>query len=471
MQKKLFYIAMIAALWLPGLLHSCQREEEYAIDVAGIEFSSDTVAFDTVFTQMGTTTHQLKVYNRGDKAVCLNEVTLEGGYGSRFRLNVDGDTNMTARDVEIAAGDSIFVFVRANIRPNLLTEPFLIEDAILFRTDKGQKRLPLTAYGRNAIYHVPTDTLHNADGSPLIDGTFGKPYAYSVIDCENWRHELPHVIVGYAVVDSRHTLSLQAGEELYFHNDAVLWVYDSATLEVHGTSEQPVLFTSVRQDGRYKTLPGQWGYVWLSKGSCNNVIDHACIENAYVGLLIDSCSNSNPTVRISNTQILNHSYAGIISQTAYVEGDNMLVANCGTATVVMQYGGDYTFTNSTFANYWRYDTRKYPSVFVVNTRNYSGVHYVWPLQARMSDCIIYGNRVEGEMYVELENDMVEASLVLNHCLVRGGEWDEDPKFVDPTKNDYHLAEDSPAIGIGYRYGDESQDTVSSILKNKKLKNK
>ena len=266
-------------------------------------------------------------------------------------------------------------------------------------------------------------------------------------------------------------MSLQAGEELYFHNDAVLWVYDSATLEVHGTSEQPVLFTSVRQDGRYKTLPGQWGYVWLSKGSCNNVIDHACIENAYVGLLIDSCSNSNPTVRISNTQILNHSYAGIISQTAYVEGDNMLVANCGTATVVMQYGGDYTFTNSTFANYWRYDTRKYPSVFVVNTRNYSGVHYVWPLQARMSDCIIYGNRVEGEMYVELENDLVEASLVLNHCLVRGGEWDEDPKFVDPTKNDYHLAEDSPAIGIGYRYGDESQDTVSSILKNKKLKNK
>jgi hypothetical protein len=46
------------------------------------------------------------------------------------------------------------------------------------------------------------------------------------------------------------------------------------------------------------------------------------------------------------------------------------------------------------------------------------------------------------------------SARLDHCLVRGGEWDEDPKFVDPSSGDYHLAEDSPALGIGYQYPDE-----------------
>ena len=38
-----------------------------------------------------------------------------------------------------------------------------------------------------------------------------------------------------------------------------------------------------------------------------------------------------------------------------------------------------------------------------------------------------------------------------HCLVKGGEWDEDPMFVDVEEDDYHLQEDSPAQGIGYQF--------------------
>ncbi len=452
MLRRVLYIVLITVLLVPGMLASCGKEEAYASGLDGLEFSCDTMAFDTVFTQMGTTTRQFKVYNRGAEDVRLEGVTLAGGYGSRFRLNVDGDTAMVARDVAIAAGDSIFVFVRANIKPNLTTEPFLIEDAVLFRTDKHERRLPLTAYGRNAVYHVPTDTIHYADGTPLIDSTFGKPYAYSVIDCENWRHDLPHVIVGYAVVDSRNTLRLEAGDELYFHNDAVLWVYDSATLEVRGSAERPVLFTSVRQDGRYKTLPGQWGYVWLSVGSKDNVMDYARIENAFIGIRMDSCASSQPTLRVSNTQVANHVLAGLLCQTATVVGNNLLVANCGSATVAMRYGGDYRFDHCTFADYWRLGTRTFGSLFITNALDYGGVRYVWPMQVRLKDCIVYGSRAEGEMYVDLDPN-VATSLQVEHCLVRGGEWDEDPKFVDPQEGDYHLEEDSPAWGIGYTYPD------------------
>jgi hypothetical protein len=459
MPKRPTYIILLAASLFSLFLSSCWKEEDWRTEGVVLDFSCDTMAFDTVFTQMGTTTRQFKVYNHTRNAVRISEVTLQEGRASRFRLNVDGDTNLVARNVDIAAGDSIFVFVRANINPNLETEPFLVNDAVLFRLDDGVQRLPLTAYGRNAVYHIPTDTLHGTDGKPIVD-MFGNPYAYSVIDCEHWRHDLPHVVVGYAVVDSRHTLHLQEGDELYFANDAVLWVYDSATLDIRGTVQRPVLLTSLRHDGWYDYLPGQWGYLWLSMGSVDNYIDHAVVENGYMGIAIDSCANANPTLRISNTQIRNHTLAGLRCNTAYIVGDNLLVTNCGMVTAALQYGGWYDFSHCTFANYWRYDNRTVPSLLVSNYYDDEAtrVRYVWPMQGLMTDCIVYGS-LASEMNVSLDSTS-PVSFTLIHSLVRGGEWDEDPLFVDPSEGDYHLKDDSPALGIGYQYQDA--DTSSRL---------
>ena len=465
MLKRPTYLMLLAVCLLPLLVTSCMKEDDWHTEVAELDFSCDTMAFDTVFTQMGTTTRQFKVYNHTANAVRISEVTLQEGTASRFRLNVDGDTNMVARNVDIAAGDSIFIFVRANINPNQQTEPFLIEDAVLFRFDNGVQRLPLTAYGRNAVYHVPTDTIHYVDGTYPTD-MFGNPYAYSVIDCEHWRHDLPHVILGYAVVDSRHTLHLQEGDELYFATDAVLWVYDSATIDVRGTAQQPVLFTTLRHDGWYDYLPGQWGYLWLSMGSVDNYIDHAIVENGYMGIAVDSCANTNPTLRISNTQIRNHTLAGLRCNTAYVVGDNLLVSNCGMVTAALQYGGWYDFSHCTFANYWRYDSRTIPSVLVSNYYDdeESLVRYVWPMQGSMADCIIYGS-LSNELAISLDSTP-PVEFTLSHCLVRGGEWDEDPLFVDPAEGDFHLQEDSPALGIGYQYPEG--DTVSRLSRTRRI---
>ena len=448
--KYRLYIILLAACFLSLLTSSCWKEEEWQTEGVQLDFSCDTMAFDTVFTQMGTTTRQFKVYNHSHHAVRIQEVTLRQGRDSRFRLNVDGDTSMVARNVDLAAGDSIFVFVRANINPNLQTEPFLIEDAVLFRFSDGEQQLPLTAYGRNAVYHIPTDTIRRRDGTIEVD-MFGNPYAYSVIDCEHWRHDLPHVIFGYAVVDSRQTLRLQEGDEVYFASDAVLWVYDSATLDIRGSDQRPVLLTSLRHDGWYDRLPGQWGYLWLSRGSKDNYIDHAVVENGYMGIAIDSCSNDNPTLHISNTQVRNHTLAGFRCNTAYVVGENLLVTNCGVATAALQYGGWYDFSGCTFANYWRYDSRTVPSVLVSNYYDdeASNIRYVWPMQTTLIDCIIYGT-LSQELNVSLDSTS-PVGFAANHCLVRGGEWDEDPLFVDPAEGDFHLQEESPAWGIGYSY--------------------
>ncbi len=441
----------MASVVLTALATSCV-DESYADEASvTLAFSVDTLSFDTVFVTVATPTHAVVVYNRGSRDVLLSQVTLEGGRESRFRLNVDGDTSMVAHNVEILSGDSIFIFVQANISPNDATQPFVVEDAIRF--SNGQ-RLPLSAWGRNAVYHRPTDTLHYADGTVPLDA-YGNPYAYSVIDCDGWRHDLPHVVIGYAVVDSRNTLSLVAGDELYFYNDAVLWVYDSATLQVHGSAEQPVIFTSVRQDGWYSFLPGQWGQVWLSAGSKDNVIDHAIVEKGCFGLVVDTNVGPNPTLTVSNTEVRHMSYTGIEAQGARIVGSNLLVYQCGLADLWLRAGGDYSFTGSTFGGYWRYGSRQNATVVVQNFY-YAVGGVVVPrdiTRADFTDCIIWGTYPDGEL-LEQQVDEAAYSSRFVHSIVKGGEWDIDPLFVDPDENDFHLQDGSPAAGIGYQWPSE-----------------
>ncbi|MBQ7279145.1 MAG: hypothetical protein IJR13_00245 [Bacteroidales bacterium] len=454
---------LLIPLLLP-LLTSCVKEETFLSDSsARLEFSSETVSFDTVFTAMQTTTRYVKVYNRYDEPLLIDAVSLDGQYANRFRLNVDGDTSRIARNVEIGAHDSIFIFVQANINPNDQTNPFLVDADIVFSFNRKQQRLPIVAYGRNAIYHVPTYTHQlyrlylNQRGQ--VD-TLWIPF--SIIDCANWNHSLPHVILGYAVVNSNETLHLTAGDELYFGNDACLWVYDSASLNVQGSLQQPVLFTSIRHDSYYDSLPGQWSHVWLSQGSKENHIEWALIENATYGLLVDTNVSSNPTLTISNSVIRNHSEIGLLGQGAYITGDNLLVYNCGTALLDLHYGGRYIFSNSTFANYWHYSSRKTPAVVINNYYAFNeSTIFPRPLQeASFRNCIIYGNYSGSDNSGEIKIDRIDDcpfNLSFSHCLLRssviGGTdatviLNRDPLFTSPQDNNYIPQSNSPAVGNG-----------------------
>ena len=424
--KRLLYILLLAVM--PWWTISC-TERGYADEgEVTLTFSADTLSFDTLFTTVGSTTRQVVVYNHSGHDVMLSSVTLQKGRASRFRLNVDGDTSLVARNVEVLDGDSIFIFVQVNVSPNDQTSPFLEEDAILF--GNGQ-RLPLTAWGRNAVYHtVP-------EGAP-----------YSVIDCANWDHTRPHVILGIAAVLEGNTLTLQAGDELYFHNDGILAIDSNASLVAVGTAEQPVLFTSLRHDGWYSFLPGQWQCIWFTGGSTGNSIDHAVVENGTGGLRVYPAAD----LTVSNTVIRNMSDCALIGQGGAISGSNLLVYDCLSSLTVLR-GGNYDFMGCTFADYWRYSSRQLQSVVLTNylLGADGNVAQLGDLvKADFIDCIIYGNYSDGEVLVSgIEG--VPLNYSFTHCLVRGGEWDEDPQFVDIDEDDYHLQENSPATGIGYQF--------------------
>ena len=83
-----------------------------------LNFSQDTVSFDTVFTTIPTVTKWITVRNQSKKTVKISSVYIEGlrdkGW-SAFRLNVDGDTSVEAKDVVVGARDSFYIFITANI--------------------------------------------------------------------------------------------------------------------------------------------------------------------------------------------------------------------------------------------------------------------------------------------------------------------------------------------------------------------
>ena len=105
---------IILFLFVVLSLTACKKDFFSESGPGELQFSNDTIIFDTVFTTVGSTTHKLKVYNRNNNSVNISSINLanlnsEGVY----RINVDGVSGTHAENIKIAANDSIYIFVEA----------------------------------------------------------------------------------------------------------------------------------------------------------------------------------------------------------------------------------------------------------------------------------------------------------------------------------------------------------------------
>ena len=92
------------------LSYSCKKENIHTNESASLNFSSDTILFDTIFSSIGSTTFQLTVYNNNNFDISTN-VRLSGNTEGNFRMNIDGESGNNVESIEIAANDSMFVFL------------------------------------------------------------------------------------------------------------------------------------------------------------------------------------------------------------------------------------------------------------------------------------------------------------------------------------------------------------------------
>lgn len=432
---------------------SCRKDK--FIDDAGAKpaFSQDTILFDTVFTTVGSTTQQLLVYNPYSRKIKISSIRLAGGANSNFRMNIDGVPATEMKDVEIEGNDSIYIFVKVTVDPNKSNSPLVISDSIMFETNGNLQQVQLVAWGQDAYYHTPKYVIYLGDGVSIH---------YSVISCDDvWINDKPHVIYGYAVVDSLCTLTIKEGTRVYLHKGAVLWVYNSGTLKVQGTYGNPVTFQGDRLEQYYKDKPGQWGKIWLSAGSRNNEINYAVIKNGYLGVHADTtCINPTlPTLKITNTIIENMGAAGILAQGSWVEAENCVISNCSQYAIVLNIGGKYDFRHCTVGNFWNISNRQTPSLVLNNWyEDLYGNIQLRPLEkAYFGNCIIYGDKPE-EILLD-KNTSAKFSYKFENCLVQtqvsNGDTafknciiNNDPLFVDFATNNYRLNAGSPAINKG-----------------------
>lgn len=430
-----------------SIFYSCKKDEFIEDANAKLEFSEDSILFDTVFTTIGSVTKQFKIYNRNDQPIKISSITMGKGTASQFKINVDGVSGSSFTDIEIPKKDSLFVFVEATIDPTNVNSPLIVQDQIVFTTNGNTQTVQLEAWGQDAYYHYP-DT--HIDGFPN----------FSII-CNSgsnvWINDKPHVIYGYAVVDSNCTLTIQAGVKVYLHQNAGIWVYRYGSLKVQGTLAEPVTFQGDRLEVDYKDLPGQWDRIWINEGNTNSQIDYAIIKNGFIGLQIEPLSQvlSNKLI-LSNTIIKNMSGIGILGGASTIIGTNNVVANCGQYLAALTLGGSYSFRHCTFANYWNMSERTTPSIYI---NNYNSANAIDLDSAYFGNCIIDGalaNEIQLDstsgpykFKYKFEFSMLKTGLNTSNSFHYTSPFvNKSSAFIDPSVNDYRINTSSFAKDIG-----------------------
>jgi hypothetical protein len=405
-------------------MSSCRKDFSTIPNFGELEFSKDTIFLDTVFTNIGSATYNLKVYNRGNKAITIPKIALENGTSSNYRLNVDGIAGKEFNDIDILAKDSIFVFIETTIDANNVVNP-LYTDRILFDNGANQQGVDLVTLVQDANFIFPgKDPITMKIDSLTIDGQATSIKGRFLTDAElTFTSTKPTVIYGYAAVPANKTLTIEAGARVHFHDNSGLIIDNKATLKVNGTLTEKVIFEGDRLESGFSKTPGQWGTIWMRAGSKDNEINFAQIKNGIIGILIDSIgSASTPTLKLQNSEIYNHSNFGILARETNIEAHNVVIGSAGEASLAATIGGTYNFTHSTFANFWNNGIRQLPAVLVNNFYTYvdNGQEIIETRDlhaANFTNCIFDGNN-----NIEFLIDKVDGGRIFNynisHCMIQ-----------------------------------------------------
>lgn len=430
-----FLIAFVFAISML-LLTNCKKERIITDSSAKVQFSKDTLLFDTVFTTIGSTYRRFTVRNPHNKKIVIERIVLNQGTNSDYRINVDGTPTTDIRDVEIEANDSIFVFAEVTVDPNNSLTPYFVEDKITFTTNGNQQEVKLIAWGQNAYFHQN-----------------------EVVCNETWLNDKPHVLygitaVGYPGIDSNCFLNIPAGTQIYAYNNAVLYVYKSA-INIQGTNGNEVKFRGSRLEPEFNEIPGQWFGIRMFQPT-ESTIEFADIKNATVGIWVDTSSGTDK-VNINYTKSGNNTYAALYCQGARIKSENSLYYNSGVYTGFFNIGGEYDFNHCTFGNFWTTTSRTTAQMvlndYYIDVNN--AVHYRQLTQATFNNCIINGDK-DNELYIDTISGGTP-NYIFNHCLIKTDRNINNSHFTTINKNGntafassltYKLSASSQAIDYG-----------------------
>jgi hypothetical protein len=442
MKKRLLLLLVFAAL-----VFACRKNSFITSPNAQIGFSADTVWFDTVFVSTGSVTQQVKIYNPNNQKLRLSSVKLMGGAQSYFHINIDGSPGPEQDNIDIDAGDSLYIFVAVEINPQTSNLPFIVQDSIQVAFNGNTQYIQLEAYGENARF------LNNA----VITGN------------TTWDNTLPYVILGSLQVNANAQLTIPAGCKIYFHANAPLLV--SGTLLVNGGpyDSTRVYFQSDRLDPPYNSYPGSWPGIYFQSTSTGNDLKYAVIQNADESIVVEAPpAGTVPKVLLEQCVINNSSEAGILGIQGSLQANNCLISNSGN-NIELGGGGYYVFLQCTSAAYSNlYLTHTQPVLSVADEIEEDSTLVTGNMQANFENCIFWGanGSVTDEVVVSKQTTD-NFSVNFSNCLWKVQDApspitssaiiaNQDPLF-DSINNstlyyNFHLQTGSPALGAGMSAG-------------------
>ncbi|WP_116788787.1 hypothetical protein [Flavobacterium psychrotrophum] len=383
-------------------ISSCRDDFEFETSNGGLQFSKDTVYLDTVFSNIGSSTYTLKVYNRSNKDISIPSIKLGQGQNSKYRLMVDGIPGKEFNNVELLAKDSMFVFIETTIDYSEYANnsaTFLYTDNIQFSSTTGTQQVELVTLVQDAYFLYPQrDDEGQYENVPYNDTL--NVYGFNLNRAEHdnelhWNNTKPYVVYGYATVPRGETLTVDPGARVHFHADSGLMVRPGAKLVVNGGQsatdalENEVIFEGDRLEPDFADIPGQWGAILLMSSE-DNTINHLTLKNANIGIYARSVDDiAVPKLSITNSQIYYCSNFGLLACGANIKGENLVANNAGQAAVALIKGGTYDFKYSTFANYFNsYDQ---VPLLINNYQIIGNTRYPGNVNANFDNCIMYGS--------------------------------------------------------------------------------
>ena len=455
---------------------SCRTDFDTVASTGDLKFSRDTVYLDTVFKNIGSSTYNLKVYNRSKEDITIPTIQLKNGLGSKYRMTVDGmngNNGKVFNNVTLLAKDSLYIFIEttADITDANPTD-FLYTDEIQFDSGANLQKVALVTLIQDAVFLYPKQNPDGTKEKIQIDGKDVDGFYLDENDEINdnellFTNQKPYVIYGYAGVPENKTVTFEAGSRVHFHANSGLFVDKNASLQINGNIsttknlENEVVFEGDRLEPEYSDVPGQWGSIILAKESTNHLINHLTLKNATIGLSIQG--QDATTVQLKNTQLYNCSNYGILAENARINGENLVINYAGFASLSCIYGGDYKFTHCTFNNNWSGNEQF--AVNISNSKAGASPETNDLTQATFNNCIIYGSNTN-EFNLD-KNANAAFVYQLNNCLVKFGSTsnpdyqfgtdtahynqiilNENPKFFNASQNKLNIDNTSAAFAKG-----------------------
>ncbi len=398
---------------------SCKDDLELTTSPdAKLNFSTDTVLFDTVFTSVGSTTKRLKIYNRNKKAVNISKIDLVDSTSfAVYRLNVDGFSGNHLRNIEIPAEDSIFAFIEITVKGDVNSNqyPFLVSEQISFETNQNVQKIELVAFGQNAHFFVDS----------VLTGNI------------TWNNDLPYVIYGGILVDTLSSLTVQPGVKIYMHKNAI--ILSKGTLQLNGTLQDSIIIQGDRREIQYYNEPGQWNSIQFLPGSVNNKINYTTIKGSIYGVIVGTFPlyGIQPQLEITNSIIKYSTVTGMYLIDGFVRAYNNLVFACGQYALLTQLGGNYEIIHNTFAQTNNFTNRQTPTVALTDFILVNNSPITDALQVNFKNNIVTGSLKE-EYYIETRSSSTANVITEYNALKSSKTWpntnilNRDPQFKDPS---------------------------------------